>query len=153
MFAQREHADNGRRCGFGIYWSVYERNQRGPREPPRSRAQSTSVLGMEDGHDLAKAVTSVAFASLALAVLFVFAAITTDTYLDLATYGALFARLLAGSVPFFAFGLAIAFLMSPNAAAVTGVVWIALSFASGLFLPPPGQLPDWVRTIAWRGER
>ena len=55
------------------------------------------------------------------------------------------ARLLAGSVPFIALGFAIGYLCGPNVApAVANLVYLPLSFASGLFMPL-SQLPGFVR--------
>ena len=57
-------------------------------------------------------------------------------------------RLLAGSVPFIALGFAIGYLCGPNVApAVANLVYLPLTFASGLFMPL-SQLPGFVRTIA-----
>jgi ABC-2 type transport system permease protein len=58
------------------------------------------------------------------------------------------AWLLLGSVPFIALGFAIGYLCGPNVApAVANLVYLPLSFASGLFMPLP-QLPGFVRGIA-----
>jgi ABC-2 type transport system permease protein len=58
------------------------------------------------------------------------------------------ARLLVGSVPFIALGFAIGYTCGPNVApAAANLIYLPLSFASGLFLPL-SQLPGFVRVVA-----
>jgi ABC-2 type transport system permease protein len=57
-------------------------------------------------------------------------------------------RLLAGSLPFIGLGFAIGYWSGPHAApAVANLIYLPLSFASGLFVPLD-QLPGFVRTLA-----
>jgi len=57
-------------------------------------------------------------------------------------------RLLGGSLPFIALGFLIGYRYGSNAApAVANLVYLPLSFASGLFMPLD-QLPGFVRAIA-----
>jgi ABC-2 type transport system permease protein len=96
----------------------------------------------------AKTIAAIVFAFVALLMLFGFAALVGNTHLAAETYAVLSVRLLAGSLPFLAMGFAIGYLASPQAAsAVTNVVWLTLSFASGLFVPL-SQLPSWVGKVA-----
>ena len=56
--------------------------------------------------------------------------------------------LLAGTIPFSALGLALGYLTGPNSApAIVNLVYLPLSFASGLWIPIE-MLPGMVRTIA-----
>lgn len=97
---------------------------------------------------LAKTVTAVVFAVVALALLVAFAALTAGTRLDATTYASLFARLLVGLAPFLGLGFAIGYLLSANgAAAITSTVWVVLAFSSGLYIPL-SRLPGWVQTVA-----
>jgi ABC-2 type transport system permease protein len=58
------------------------------------------------------------------------------------------ARLLVGSLPFVALGFAIGYGSGPNAApALANIIYLPLSFASGLFMPV-SQLPGFVQRIA-----
>ena len=97
---------------------------------------------------LARVVTAVAFAFLMLLVLFAFAAIAGGIRMDAAMWLTLTVRLLLGALPFIALGFAVGYLASPNAAApIINIVFLILSFASGLFVPLP-QLPDVVQKVA-----
>jgi ABC-2 type transport system permease protein len=55
---------------------------------------------------------------------------------------------LAGSIPFAAMGLLIAFLVPPNAGpGITNIIYLPMSFASGFWMPI-SVLPHWLRVIA-----
>jgi ABC-2 type transport system permease protein len=97
---------------------------------------------------LGKVVAALVFALLTLVILFMFAALTAGVRLPLHTWSELSARLIAGSVPFITLGFAIGYMTSPNAAiAVINLIYLPLSFASGLFVPV-SQLPHFVQKIA-----
>src|SRR6185503_17678750 len=85
---------------------------------------------------------------LSLVVLIVYAVIVGGVRQDLVVWADMVARLLAGSVPFIALGFAIGYTCGPNVApAAANLVYLPLSFASGLFLPL-SQLPGFVRAVA-----
>jgi ABC-2 type transport system permease protein len=95
---------------------------------------------------LAKVLNALAYALLSLVVLIGYGIVVGGIRQDLTVWLDMIARLLAGSVPFIALGFAIGYLCGPNVApAVANLVYLPLSFASGLHaaLPAPG----------WRGSR
>jgi ABC-2 type transport system permease protein len=97
---------------------------------------------------LAKVLNALAYALLSLVVLIVYGVVVGGVRQDFLVWVDMIVRLLAGSVPFIALGFAIGYLCGPNAApAVANLVYLPLSFASGLFMPL-SQLPDFVRRIA-----
>lgn len=97
---------------------------------------------------LAKVLNALAFALLSLVVLILYGVVVGGVRQDLLVWVDMIARLLAGSVPFIALGFSIGYLCGPNAApAVANLVYLPLSFASGLFMPL-SQLPDFVQRIA-----
>jgi ABC-2 type transport system permease protein len=60
----------------------------------------------------------------------------------------LFATMTLGAAPFCAMGCALAYLVGPNSApAVTNLIYLPMSFASGLWIPVEA-LPKFVQTIA-----
>jgi len=96
----------------------------------------------------ARVLTALAFALVALGVLFVFAFLAVGVDMPLSTWLLLGGELLVGSVPFIALGFAIAYLAGPNAAvAIANVTYLMLAFASGLFIPF-NSLPPFVQSIA-----
>lgn len=97
---------------------------------------------------LAKVLTALAFALCTLVILFIFAAIVGGVRMDALTWATLTVRLLIGALPFIALGFAIGYLAGPNSAApITQLLFLVLSFASGLFVPLD-QLPSVVQKIA-----
>ncbi len=97
---------------------------------------------------LAKVLNALFYALLSLVVLIVYAVVVGGIRQDLTVWLDMIARLLAGSVPFIALGFAIGYLCGPNVApAVANLVYLPLTFASGLFMPL-NQLPGFVRVIA-----
>lgn len=97
---------------------------------------------------LAKVVPAVIFAFLMLVVLFAFGALAGGVRMPLAMWTTLTVRLLLGSLPFIALGFAIGQLAGPSSAApVTNILYLILSFASGLFLPI-SFLPTFVQNLA-----
>jgi len=97
---------------------------------------------------LAKVLNALFYALLSLVILIVYAVVVGGIRQDLTVWLDMIARLLAGSVPFIALGFSIGYLCGPNVApAVANLVYLPLSFASGLFMPL-SQLPGFVRGIA-----
>lgn len=97
---------------------------------------------------LAKVLNALAYALLSLVVLIAYGIAVGGVRQDVTVWLDMIARLLAGSMPFIALGFAIGYLCGPNVApAVANLVYLPLSFASGLFLPL-SQLPTFVRRIA-----
>jgi ABC-2 type transport system permease protein len=97
---------------------------------------------------LAKLLTGVAFALLALLVLFAFATVVGGLRMETGRWITLTWRLLLGSIPFLALGFAIGYSVSPNAApAVVNLIALPMYFGSGLFIPLD-QLPTFIRSIA-----
>ena len=97
---------------------------------------------------LAKVLNALAYSLLSLVILIVYGVVVGGVRQDLLVWTDMVARLLAGSVPFIALGFAIGYTCGPNVApAVANLVYLPLSFASGLFLPL-SQLPGFVRSVA-----
>lgn len=125
---------------FGVGVAV----ERGQRMNVLMRAAPVSPLVFL----LARVIAALLFASLSLALLFVFAAVTNAAQMGAAMWLALFFRLLFGALPFVALGFAIGYLTGPNSAApVTQILFLILSFASGLFVPLP-DMPAFIQKIA-----
>jgi ABC-2 type transport system permease protein len=96
----------------------------------------------------ARVIAGLAFGAVALAALFLVALGPGAIALAPGTWAALAGRLLVGAVPFIGFGLAIAYLAGPTSApAVANLAFIALAFASGMFVPLD-QMPSLLRSIA-----
>jgi ABC-2 type transport system permease protein len=97
---------------------------------------------------LAKVLNALAYGLLSLVVLIGYGIVVGGVRQDVTVWLDMIAWLLVGSVPFIALGFAIGYLCGPNVApAVANLVYLPLSFASGLFMPLP-QLPGFVRAIA-----
>jgi len=97
---------------------------------------------------LAKVVTALVFALLALLLLVGYGTIVAGIHQPPTVWAMVIARLLAGSLPFIALGFAIGYLSGPHAApAVANLIYLPLAFASGFFVPV-GQLPGFVQAIA-----
>ena len=97
---------------------------------------------------LSKVINALAYALLSLIVLIVYAVIVGGVRQDLTVWLDMIARLLVGSVPFIALGFAIGYTCGPNVApAAANLIYLPLSFASGLFVPV-SQLPGFVRAVA-----
>lgn len=97
---------------------------------------------------LGRVVTSLLFALLSLVVLIVYGILVGGIQHDLTVWPHVVVRLLLGSFPFIALGLAIGYLCGPHAApAVANLVYLPLTLASGFFMPL-SQLPAFVRQAA-----
>ena len=97
---------------------------------------------------LAKVVTALVFALVALVLLIGFGIVAGGIHETPAIWATIIARLLAGSLPFIALGFAIGYWSGPHAApAMANLIYLPLSFASGLFVPID-QLPGFVKALA-----
>ncbi|MEU6756788.1 ABC transporter ATP-binding protein/permease [Streptomyces sp. NPDC046685] len=96
----------------------------------------------------ARVVPAAVFTLFTLAVLGAFATAVGGVRLDLAQWAGLVGGLTLGNIVFVAMGLAIGYNLSPKAAGpVSTIVYLLLSFASGMFVPL-NQLPGFAETIA-----
>ena len=97
---------------------------------------------------LAKVVNALVFSLLAVVILIVYGIVVGGVRQDPMVWINVAARLLAGSLPFIALGFAIGYSSGPNAAsALANLIYLPLSFASGLFMPL-NQLPGFVQRVA-----
>ena len=126
--------------GFGIGVA----NERGMKVDCLMRASPLPPLVFM----LAKVVTALLFALLALVLLIGFGIVVGGIHQTPAVWAMVITRLLAGSLPFIGLGFAIGYWSGPHAApAMANLIYLPLSFASGLFVPLD-QLPGFVRTLA-----
>ena len=126
--------------GFGIGVA----NERGMKIDRLMRASPLPPLVFM----LAKVLTALVFSLIALVLLIGYGIVVGGIHQTPAVWATIILRLLAGSLPFIALGFAIGYWSGPNAApAMANLIYLPLSFASGLFVPL-NQLPDFVRTIA-----
>jgi ABC-2 type transport system permease protein len=96
----------------------------------------------------AKVINALVFAFLSIASLIVYGVLVGELYEGLGVWVNVVVRLLVGSLPFVGLGFAIGYGTSPNAApALANLIYLPLSFASGLFMPVD-QLPGFVQRIA-----
>jgi ABC-2 type transport system permease protein len=99
-------------------------------------------------HVLAKLLTALVFALAALVLLIAFGTVVGGVREPPGVWIDVVVRLLAGSLPFVGLGFWIGYVSSPQAApAVANLIYLPLSFASGLFVPLD-QLPGFIRTLA-----
>ena len=99
-------------------------------------------------HMLAKLLTALCFALFALVLLIAFGTVVGGVREPLGVWVSVVVRLLAGSLPFVGLGLWIGYVSGPHAApAVANLIYLPLSFASGLFVPL-SQLPGFIRASA-----
>ena len=99
-------------------------------------------------HLLAKIITALVYSCLSLALLIAFGVLVGGVHQPPAVWLSVALRLLAGSVPFIALGFLIGYRYGPNAApAVANLIYLPLSFASGLWIPIEA-LPSAMRTAA-----
>jgi ABC-2 type transport system permease protein len=96
----------------------------------------------------AKTFMAVTIGAAALAALFVFGMVVGHVSLPVFTWLRLGGVLLVGMLPFLLLGVAIGYTVSPSAAApITNLIFLPLSFASGLFMPLQ-MLPQFVQKLA-----
>jgi len=97
---------------------------------------------------LAKLATALAFAAAVVAALMLAGVTVGDARLSLGTTAALMGVLLLGALPFCVLGQAFGYALGPNSApVVVNLVYIPMSFASGLWMPIE-QLPGFLQSIA-----
>jgi ABC-2 type transport system permease protein len=126
--------------GFGIGVA----NERGMKIDRLMRASPLPPLVFM----LAKVVTALVFSLVALVLLIGYGIVVGGIHQTPAVWATIIARLLAGSLPFIGLGFAIGYWSGPNAApALANLIYLPLSFASGLFVPL-NQLPVFIQTLA-----
>ena len=97
---------------------------------------------------VAKIAMAIITGLITLTGLFVFAIMVGGVRLDLLVWVKLVGVLVVGMIPFVALGLLIGYVAGPNsAAAIANVIFIPLSFASGLFVPL-AFMPAFIQTVA-----
>jgi len=126
--------------GFGIGVA----NERGMKIDRLMRASPLPPLVFM----LAKVLTALVFSLVALVLLIGYGIVVGGIHQTPAVWATIVLRLLAGSLPFIALGFAIGYWSGPNAApALANLIYLPLSFASGLFVPL-NQLPAFIQTLA-----
>jgi ABC-2 type transport system permease protein len=91
---------------------------------------------------------ALALGTISLVVLFAFAALAGGVTLAFQDWVLLVVRALVGALPLLGLGLAIGYGSGPNAApAVANLIYLPLSFASGLFIPLQ-SMPNFIQKIA-----
>lgn len=97
---------------------------------------------------LAKILTALVFAVICVVALIGFAMVVGGVRQPPTVWLMTLGSLLVGSLPFVGLGFAIGYAAGPQSApAVANLVYLPLSFASGLFVPPE-QLPRFVQSLA-----
>jgi ABC-2 type transport system permease protein len=97
---------------------------------------------------VAKALSALAIALMALVVLSLLAVVGGGAHLSAAQWLTLFLRAMLCSLPFIGLGFALGYLAGPNSApAVTNLIYLPTAFASGLFFPLR-LLPQFLQNIA-----
>lgn len=97
---------------------------------------------------LAKLFTALAFSAVVVLAIMVAGLLVGGVRLPLATAGAMLGVLLFGALPFCVLGQAFGYALGPNSAPVVlNLVYLPMSFASGLWIPIR-QLPDVVQALA-----
>lgn len=126
--------------GFGIGVA----NERGMKIDRLMRASPLPPLVFM----LAKVVTALVFSLVALILLISYGILVGGIHQTPAVWAAIIVRLVVGSLPFIALGFAIGYWSGPNAApALANLIYLPLSFASGLFVPL-NQLPAFIQSLA-----
>jgi ABC-2 type transport system permease protein len=126
--------------GFGISLA----NERGQKQD--LLMQSTPLPALV--FFVAKALSALAIALIALLVLELFAGLVAGVQLSTSQWLALTWRSMLCSIPFIGLGFALGYLASPNSApAVTNLIYLPTAFASGLFFPLH-FLPQFLQNLA-----
>ena len=126
--------------GFGISLA----NERGQKQDVLMQATPLPA-GV---YFVAKAVSALAIAFMALVVLGILASAAGGAHLTAAQWLTLGIRSMLCSIPFVGLGFGLGYLASPNSApAVTNLIYLPTAFASGLFFPL-NLLPEFLRNIA-----
>ena len=85
----------------------------------------------------AKIIASMLIAHLAIAAVFLTASVTTSIDFSSFHFGRLLVTFILGSIPFGLIGITIGYLVKGNAAVpIANMIYLPLSFAGGLWLPP-----------------
>jgi ABC-2 type transport system permease protein len=96
----------------------------------------------------AKISMSVLFGAIIVALLSILGLAVGHVRLPIATWVALAAVLVAGALPFSAFGLALGYVAGPNSApAIVNLIYLPMAFASGMWIPIE-FLPGFMKQIA-----
>ena len=126
--------------GFGIGVA----NERGMKVDRLMRASPLPPMVLM----LAKVLTALVFSLVALVLLIGYGIVVGGIHQTPAVWAAVIFRLVVGSLPFIALGFAIGYWSGPNAApALANLIYLPLSFASGLFVPL-NQLPGFIQNLA-----
>jgi ABC-2 type transport system permease protein len=97
---------------------------------------------------LAKVFSGIAFALIALLILYAVGAVVGGVSMSADRWFGLTWRLLLGMIPFLCMGFAFGYLAGPTAAvAVINLIFLPMSFGSGIFIPV-SQLPDFISKVA-----
>jgi ABC-2 type transport system permease protein len=97
---------------------------------------------------VAKALSALVIALMALAVLCLLAAVAGGVTLSTSQWVTLIVRAMLCSIPFIGLGFALGYIAGPNSApAVTNLIYLPTAFASGLFFPLH-LLPQFLQNIA-----
>jgi ABC-2 type transport system permease protein len=97
---------------------------------------------------LAKVISGVAFAMVALLILYAVGILVGGVSMPADRWFNLTWRLLLGMIPFLCMGFAFGYLAGPTAAvALINLIFLPMSFASGIFIPV-SALPDFIAKIA-----
>lgn len=85
---------------------------------------------------IAKLFTSMVFSTFVVLALFALGIAFGGVRMSIGRFAAMFATLVAGSVPFSAMGLALGYFIGPNSAPPTiNLIYLPMSFCSGLWIP------------------
>jgi ABC-2 type transport system permease protein len=96
----------------------------------------------------AKFIVSMIFGGIVVALLLLLGTLFGGVHIPLAKAALLIVTLMIGAIPFCALGLAVGFLVGPNSApAVVNMIYLPLSFASGLWFPIEA-LPKFLQKLA-----
>jgi ABC-2 type transport system permease protein len=96
----------------------------------------------------ARVASAVMFGAVTAAAVIVVAALCSKAHPDAAMIVRLFAALLAGSIPFALFGIAIGYWVNAKAAVpVANVLYLPLALAGGMWVPPQ-FLPSYIAAIS-----
>ena len=97
---------------------------------------------------LAKMIMSLMFAGTIILALFAVGLTLGDVQAEVGQLIRLAGVLIAGTIPFCAFGLMLAYLCGPNSApAAVNLIYLPMAFVSGLWIPIQA-LPDFVQSLA-----
>jgi ABC-2 type transport system permease protein len=126
--------------GFGISLA----NERGQKQD--LLMQSTPLPASV--YFIAKTLSALAIAFMALVVLSALAASAGGAHLTASQWVTLYVRAMLCSIPFVGLGFALGYIAGPNSApAVTNLVYLPTAFASGLFFPL-SLLPKFLQDVA-----